>query len=112
MATKSRYRLKIHPLVNSEDIPALPAELQADFYEVFQPILQTDPYNCDGFPHHSLKGDLTGYRALDIEWEGNPNAYRLVYRINEKPAPKRVLIVSFAEHNPAYDRAKERTGRD
>ena len=111
MATKFRYVLKIHPLVNREDIPDLPAELRADFFEVFIPILTTDPYNCEGFPYHKLKGRLKGYHALEIEWLGNPNAYRLVYRIYEKPAPKRVLIISFAEHDAAYDRAKQRTGR-
>ena len=111
MATKPRYLLKINPLVNSEDIPALREELRADFLEVFQPILQTDPYGCDGFPHHSLKGELTGYRALEIEWESNPNAYRLVYRIYDKLAPRRVLILSFDEHDLAYDKATARVGK-
>lgn len=111
MGTKSRYLLKINPLVLAEDIPALPSELQADFVEVFQPILQVDPYNCDGLPSHPLKGDLSGYRALEVEWEGDKNAYRLVYRVYEKPTPKRVQILSFAEHDPAYDKAKERSGK-
>lgn len=111
MATKPRYRLKINPLVNSEDILALPEELQVDFSEVFQPILRIDPYDCDGFPHHCLKGNLVNYRTLDIEWQGNPNAYRLVYRIYEKPAPRRVLILSFDEHDAAYEKAKARAGK-
>ena len=94
-----------------EDIPALPEQLQTDFNKVFQPILQTEPHGCEGFPWHILKGDLSGYRALEVEWEGNPNAYRLVYRIYEKPAPRRVLIISFAEHDPAYEKAKTRAGK-
>nr|WP_275974048.1 hypothetical protein [Argonema galeatum] len=98
-------------MVYSQDLLELPEELQEEF-PLYQQLLTTNPQKPSRVPSHNLKGDLTGYRALDIEWEGNPNAYRLVYRINEKPAPKRVLIVSFAEHNPAYDRAKERTGRD
>ena len=109
MAT--RYLLKINPLVLSEDIPTLPEQLQIDFLEVFQPILQTDPHEFEGFPWHSLKGDLAGYRALEVEWEGNPNAYRLVYRIYEKPAPRRILIISFAEHDPAYEKAKNRASK-
>ena len=31
-----------------------------------------------------------------------------VYRIYEKPAPKRVFILSFAEHDLAYEKAKDR----
>jgi hypothetical protein len=34
--------------------------------------------------------------------------YRLVYRIYEKPAPRRVVILSFGEHDPAYENAKRR----
>ena len=109
MATK--YQLHINPLVLREDIPALPEQLQTDFNEVFQPILQTDPHGCEGFPWHTLKGNLSGYRALEVEWEGNYNAYRLVYRVYEKPAPRRVLILSFAEHDPAYEKAKARIGK-
>jgi len=104
----TRYLLKINPLVLSEDIPALPEQLQTDFDEVFQPILQADPLRCEGFPWHTLKGDLLGYCALEVEWDGNYNAYRLVYRVYKKPAPRRVLILSFAEHDPAYEKAKVR----
>lgn len=111
MAIKSRYLVKIDPRVNQEDIPGLPESLQTDFYEVFIPILKFDPYNCQGFPCHLLQGRLKDYRALEIEWLGDVNAYRLVYRIYEKPAPKRVVIISFDQHDPAYDKAKVRTGR-
>jgi hypothetical protein len=48
---------------------------------------------------------------LDISWEGNPNAYRLVYRVYEKPAPRRVLVLSFDEHDLAYEKAKARAER-
>ena len=31
-------------------------------------------------------------------------AYRLVYRAYDSPSPRCVVIISFAEHNPAYSR--------
>jgi hypothetical protein len=49
---------------------------------------------------------LKGCRAIEIDYQGI--AYRLVYKIHEKPTPKRVVILSFAEHNPAYEKAKKR----
>jgi mRNA interferase RelE/StbE len=108
VAINSRYLVKFHPLVNIEDVPYLPLELQQDLRDLFPTILEVDPYGCQEFPNHSLVGRLRGYRVLDIEWEGNPNAYKLVYRIYEKPAPKRVLILSFDEHDLAYEKAKIR----
>lgn len=68
-----------------------------------------DPCDCGGFPSHFLTGQLTGCRALEIDWTGT--SYRLVYRVYESPAPRRILILSFDEHDPAYDKAKARTGR-
>jgi hypothetical protein len=53
-----------------------------------------------------LVGKLKGCRALEIDCNGL--AYRLIYRIFEKPTPKRVLILSFAEHDDAYEQAKQR----
>jgi len=87
----------------------LPIELQEDFWEIYKPILMADPYRCGGFPNHALIGKLKDYRTLDIDFEGI--AYRLVYRVYEFPTPKRVFVFSFDEHNPAYNKAKERTGR-
>jgi len=43
--------------VNVEDLP--------DFTEIFQPILTTDPYGCEGFDNQILKGMLRGCRVLD-----------------------------------------------
>jgi hypothetical protein len=51
-------------------------------------------------------GKLKGCRAIDIDWNGV--SYRLVYQIHEKSSPKRVLILSFAEHDPAYEKANQR----
>ncbi|HEY9812831.1 MAG TPA: hypothetical protein V6D31_04755 [Candidatus Sericytochromatia bacterium] len=109
MATKSNYLLKIHPKVNDEDLPVLPTELQEDFSEIYKPILMIDPYRCGGFPNHALTGRLKDYRSLEIDWVGV--SYRLVYRVYESPAPKRVFIISFDEHDLAYEKAKERSGR-
>lgn len=109
MATKSNYLFQKHPQIESEDLPALPTELQEDFRELYKPILMADPYRCGGFPNHALSGRLKDYRTLEIDWEGI--SYRLVYRVYESPTPKRVLVVSFDEHDPAYEKAKQRTGR-
>ncbi|MFB2898185.1 hypothetical protein ACE1CI_35155 [Aerosakkonemataceae cyanobacterium BLCC-F50] len=109
MATKSNYLFQKHPKIDSEDLPALPMELQEDFSEIYKPILMVDPFRCGGFPNHALEGRLKNYRTLEIDWNGI--SYRLVYRVYESPAPKRVYVVSFAEHDPAYDKAKERIGR-
>jgi mRNA interferase RelE/StbE len=107
----TKYQVKLHPKVLNDDIPNLPEDLQVDFNEIFKPILQLDPHKCDGLPCHTLTGKLKNWQALEVEWEGDPNAYRLVYRIFEKPAPKHVEIVSFALHDPAYDKAKVRLGK-
>jgi mRNA-degrading endonuclease YafQ of YafQ-DinJ toxin-antitoxin module len=68
----------------------------------------TEPCRCGAFPNHALTGKLKDYRTLE-DWEGI--SYRLVYRVYESPTPKRVLVVSFDEHDPAYEKAKQRTGR-
>ena len=109
MATKSNYLFKKHPKIESEDLLTLPTELQEDFRELYKPILLIDPYRCGSFPNHALTGRLKDYRTLEIDWEGI--SYRLVYRIYESPAPKRVFVVSFDEHDPAYEKAKQRTSR-
>jgi mRNA interferase RelE/StbE len=108
---KSRYRVQVNPLFYREDLSLLPKELQEDFEDFSKSIFVEDPYDCFGLPHHKLSGKLKDCIALEIEWDGNPNAYRLVYRVLEKPAPRRVEILSFAEHDPAYEKAKERLGR-
>lgn len=105
MATKKRYQIKLHNLVTARDLSGLPSSLKKDFLQ-YQKVLSLSPYETKGIPSHNLTGDLTGYRALEIDY--NNISYRLVYRIHEKPIPKRVLIISFAEHDPAYERAKER----
>ena len=108
MGTKIRYRVQVALGVQQQDLPALPTDLRSDF-DRYQQVLALDPYKTRRIPSHSLQGDLANYRALEIDWNGV--AYRLVYRIYETPAPRRVVILSFAEHDPAYDRALERKPR-
>jgi hypothetical protein len=100
---KSKYQVQTHHEVRTIDLPNLSQELQEIFKDLCDAIFVVDPYNCSGFPNHWLRGKLRGYRALEIDWNGV--AYRLVYRIYEKPSPRRILIVSFAEHDPAYEKA-------
>ena len=109
MSTRSKYLFQTHALVISQDLPALPPELRTTFLDEYRSILSADPYGCSGFPNHKLTGRLKDYRTLDINWEGV--SYRLVYRVYESPTPKRVFVVSFDEHDAAYEKAKERTGR-
>ncbi|MBW4483415.1 MAG: hypothetical protein KME14_12810 [Tildeniella torsiva UHER 1998/13D] len=108
MAFKSRYLIKTHRLVEAEDLPELTSELKEIFSDLRESVLILDPYRCLGLPNHTLKGQLSNYRAIAIDWNGV--AYRLVYRIYEATAPRRVLVLSFAEHDPAYERAIARKG--
>ena len=104
--------LKIHPQVINNDLPILPKALQLDFEESFKPILRSAPHNCGGIlPFHLLKGKLKGYQAMEVAFEGDKNLYRLVYRIHHKPSPSHVYIVSFAQHDLAYEYAKIRRRR-
>ena len=109
MGTKSKYQVQIHHLVQIEDLPSLPQELQADFKDICESVFTVSPHTCLGLPNHALTGDLLGCRAIEIDWD--ETAYRLVYRVYESPAPRRVLVLSFDEHDLAYDKAKARTVR-
>ena len=103
MATQ--YKIQINQSVIQQDIPELSQELQDDFVR-YQQVLSIDPHETRGIPSHGLTGKLARYRSIEIDWLGV--AYRLVYRIYESPSPKRVLILSFAEHDDAYERAQDR----
>ena len=97
--------------VQKEDLPCLSYDMQTDFKEVFVPLLGKDPYTCDDiFPNHDLEGRLKGWKALelDLEENGYMECYRLVYKITDVPNVKKVMIISFGLHDPAYDRANER----
>jgi hypothetical protein len=67
---KSNYLFQKHPKIESEDLPALAAELQEDFRDLYKPILMTDPYRCGGFPQPHFNRKVEGYRTLEIEWAG------------------------------------------
>ncbi|WP_225886634.1 hypothetical protein [Leptolyngbya sp. PCC 6406] len=94
--------VKLHQGVVQQDLAELPATLQRDLSR-YQQVLSLDPRQPRRIPSHDLKAALAQHRALEIDWNGV--AYRLVYRIYDKPAPKRVVVLSFAEHDPAYERA-------
>ena len=99
MAIRAKYFLQVHPLVILEDLPILPIILRTDFEGVFKPILQSSPNTGGILSCHKLKDDLHGYHALEIPFDDAE--YRLVYRIFEKPAPKRVRVISFDIYYPA-----------
>ena len=101
-----KYIVQPKPEVISQDLPALPPELETAFKEEYTPILAADPIKCSGYPNHALEGRLKGYRTFDIDFNGV--SYRLVYQIRDSPAPRRVVVVSFDEHDPAYEKAKMR----
>jgi mRNA-degrading endonuclease YafQ of YafQ-DinJ toxin-antitoxin module len=98
----------MHQGVTQYDLFDLPPDLRRDLPR-YQQILSLDPDQTRRVPNHALKGELVGYRALEIDW--NDVAYRLVYRIYDAPAPRRVVVLSFAEHDPAYERAIARRGK-
>ncbi len=99
MGTKAKYLLKKHPLVEKEDLLKLPSQLQKDYYSIIEKVLKTDPQNGGKlFDTHNLKGRLQGYRALEIDNYNYEINFRLVYRICEKPSPRRVEIISIGEH--------------
>lgn len=95
--------------MQTEDLPSLSQELQADFKDMCESVFTVAPLTCLGLPNHALTSELLGCRALEIDWDGT--VYRLVYRIYESPAPRRVLVLSFDKHDSAYAKAKARTVR-
>lgn len=109
MDIRAKYLLQVHPLVLSEYLPNLPTVLQSDFEGLFKPVLQSSPETGGVLSCHKLKGNLRGYHALEIPYD--EAEYRLVYRIYEKPAPKRVRVISFDIHDPAYEKAKQKVMR-
>jgi mRNA interferase RelE/StbE len=102
VGTKIRYRVQLHQGVTQQDILDLPLSLQEELSR-YQQVLSLDPDKSRAVTNHRLRGELKGYRALEIDWNGI--AYRLVYRIYDSPIPRRAVVLSFAEHDPAYERA-------
>ena len=99
------YKLALHQDIQSEDLVLLPEELQKKFIQ-YQKVLKVDPYRTKGMPSHDLRGNLKNYRALEIDFEGT--SYRLVYRVYDSSSPRHINIISFGEHDLAYERAIER----
>lgn len=108
----SKFYIKRSPLIVKEDFPNLPTVLQED-WEIFQSLLEENPYSPEslvgegcGIGSHDLKRELSGYRALEIDYLGE--AYRIIYKITDNVNAKRVDVYSFDRHNPAYDKANNR----
>ncbi len=99
------YKLALHQHIQSEDLVLLPEELQKKFIQ-YQKVLKIDPYKTKGIPSHNLQGNLKNYRALEIDFEGT--SYRLVYRVYNSSSPRYINIISFGEHDLAYEKAIER----
>jgi mRNA interferase RelE/StbE len=99
------YRINLHRSINTDDLSLLPEALRDDFIQ-YQRVLKLDPYQTRNIPSHDLYGELKNFRALEID--DNGVSYRLVYRVYESPSPKRVQVLSFAEYDLAYQRAKAR----
>ncbi|WP_242018512.1 hypothetical protein [Pseudanabaena sp. FACHB-1998] len=93
--------------MQQQDLVELSPELNRDFKAICNTAFTQDPYGCFGLPSHDLRGDLKNYRALELDHDGV--CYRIVYRVYESPSPKRVHVISFAEHDLAYAVAKLRT---
>jgi mRNA interferase RelE/StbE len=95
-----------------------------EYFELFDALLSQDPYCPENlldddfetdtgirFYSHDLdpSRELSGCRALDIIYL--QEHYRIVYRVDNRPKFRRVDIISFDRHNPAYDKAANRTFR-
>ena len=100
------YFVKVHPLVEKEDLPCIPFFLRRDFKNYFLVLLETDPSELRGEQkgHILERSPLAGFRTIDLTLDRI--SYRLVYKIMENV--KRVEVFSFDYHKPAYHKAEER----
>lgn len=109
----NKYDLCIHPELMGVDLESvfLPGPLKENF-NTYCSIFRIGPDNFNSYPGlktHSLnKRKLQGYNALDIEWNGNPDAFKLVYKMPEYHKSNTIRLISFSSHNEAYDSAEER----
>jgi mRNA interferase RelE/StbE len=102
----SSFYVKVDKKVELEDFTNLPDQLQQDFRDIFVKVLAHDPYNRRGLRGHSLERELLGFETIDIKYLGE--AYRIVYKIDDRPEAMRVDVYAFDRHDPAYDKAKNR----
>ncbi len=107
-----KYLFRPDNRVISDDLKQLPLELRDLFFSDIKKSLNDNPEKPKKFSNHDLFGKLSGYLALEIPWADDPNAYRLVYKIIDSPAPRYVKIISFAKHDPAYKLATLRVEED
>jgi mRNA interferase RelE/StbE len=117
--SKSRFYIRKDPALKTEDFPNLPDYL-VGYFELFEALLSENPYSpeslLDGdfetetgirFYSHDLGRPLSEHRALDIVYLRQH--YRVVYKIDDRPQAMKVNVYSFDRHDPAYDKAKNRS---
>jgi mRNA interferase RelE/StbE len=117
--SKSQFYIKKNPSLKKEDFPNLP-EYLVGYFELFEALLSENPYFpeslLDGdfeaetgirFYSHDLGHPLSEHRALDIVYLRQH--YRVVYKIDDRPQAMKVDVYSFDRHDPAYDKAKNRS---
>src|SRR3990170_4622173 len=88
------YALLYHPMVLTDDIPAIPRNLQRRLARAIEARLGTEPERY-GEP---LRGPFQGYRKLRV------GDYRVVYRIVQRE----VWILAIFHRKRVYERAQPR----
>jgi len=97
------YSVSIREEVFEIDLLELPVFLRR-LLDRLKPLFRADPYRLqDRLETHTLRGKLSGFRAVEINLDDDLS-YRLVYQIEGKT----VRVYSLAEHDSAYERAKDR----
>lgn len=104
---RDRYRVETWEEVRKVDLSSLPQELSERYDSLLKKLLSVDPQNlAHRIQNHRLRNSLSDYLAAEIEWDSDPNAYRLIYKIVE--SKKLVIVVAFGRHDPAYEAATRR----
>jgi mRNA interferase RelE/StbE len=117
--SKSQFYIRKNSALKKEDFPNLPDYL-VGYFELFEALLSENPYSpeslLDGdfeaetgirFYSHDLDPPLSEHRALNIVYLRQH--YRVVYKIDDRPQAMKVDVYSFDRHDPAYDKAKNRS---
>ncbi len=99
------YLIRVKSEVYKEDLPILPSFIQGTFADICE-VLKRDPIGCCGLLSKNKGGKLRGYRSISLDYGGI--AYRIIYRICDRPAPRRVEIIAVGEHDVAYENAQGR----
>ena len=90
------YALLYHPLVTTDDLPAIPTNLQRRLEHAIQTRLTSEP----GRYGKPLRASLQGY------WKLRVGDYRVVYRL----VGEEVWILVILHRKRVYEAAQERRG--